>query len=353
MNYSPVKTNNPTAYVQGYKIINWLAILGHGISAGFMIGIYSNRDPLQIPYTETYLRWDKFDNSTRCNGRALETRNEGKFCIAATTSTIMQCGENGDENCGLDLGWLVISFHLLSFIFQLTAALTEGIPTFIITLLNTWRIQTPTCCEKGCCGYKYSKMIEKGTNPLRFIEYSFSAAIMLICIALLNGVTDINLIAAIAVLTSATEICGLVVEYLNRVDMKWLLHLNGWLLFLCAYGIIYHAFNKASTAVDGIRPPDFVYVIVLALFLLYASFGFVQLIELTCETKVFDIFCCNCCEREADPCKRCGISCCPALRVGKERKRCNPLYKEMVYVTLSLGAKLVLGWLIFSNVLFN
>jgi len=343
--YTPVETNNPD-YIQGYIIINWLAILGHLGSAIAMMSIYLDRDPLQIPYTETYLQWNKFENSTKCNGRALETRNEGKFCIAATTSTIIECGENGDEMCGLDLGWLVISFHLLSFVFQLSAALTDYIPTKMQA--GEFEVEM-----EGCCGYKYSKMIKKGTNPLRFLEYGISAAIMLMCIALLNGVTDINLIAAIAVLTSATEICGLVVEYLERVDMKWLLHLNGWLLFLCAYGIIYHAFNKAATAVDGIRPPDFVYVIVLALFLLYSSFGFVQLIELTCETKLFDMFCCNCCEREADPCKRCNISCCPALRVGKEKKRCNPLYKEMVYVTLSLGAKLVLGWLIFSNVLFN
>ena len=327
-------------FYQGYIIINYLAILGHAISAGVMMGIYLNRTPLQIPYTETYLKWNQLDNITvnnTCQGRRLETRNQGEFCIAATSSVIKGCGDKGDENCGLDLGWLVISFHLLSFFFQLLAALTN------------WFVE-------GCCGYKYSEMIAKGTNPLRFIEYGFSAAIMLMCIALINGVTDINLIASIAVLTSATEICGLVVEYLEDIKMKWILHLNGWLLFLCAYGIIAHAYFKAATAVDGISPPDFVYVIVLVLFLLYASFGFVQLIELTCETDFFE--CYNnerCTKKGDDPCNRCNVSFFPALRVESppNKKKCNPLYKEMVYVTLSLGAKLVLGWLIFSNVLFS
>ena len=51
-------------------------------------------------------------------------------------------------------------------------------------------------------------MIDNNKNPLRFIEYSFSASIMLIAIALLNGVTDINLITSIGVLTAACQLCA-------------------------------------------------------------------------------------------------------------------------------------------------
>ena len=40
-------------------------------------------------------------------------------------------------------------------------------------------------------------MIRAGKNPLRFIEYSISASIMLAAIALLGGVTDINLITSL------------------------------------------------------------------------------------------------------------------------------------------------------------
>ncbi len=347
--------------IPGYIIVNWLAILGHLSSALTMIFIYTQRDPLQIPYTETFLKWERFDNGT-CRGRALETRNDGQFCIGATTDLIETCGANQDERCGLDLGWLIISFHLLSFVFQLSAALTDyfdcnkSFRGFEFVDSDWGPVETwGTSLGEGCCGYKYSKMIRRGTNPLRFIEYSISAAIMLMCIAFLNGVTDINLIASIAVLTCSCQLCGLAVEYVQNIMLKWFIHLNGWLTFLCAYGIIYHAFSKSATAVDGIRPPDFVYVIVLVLFLLYSSFGFVQLLELGCESRLCAPLCCKCCrDRPNDVCNRCNISCCPALRVPKEKgMRCNPLYKEMVFVTLSLGAKLVLGWLIFSNVLFN
>ena len=51
---------------------------------------------------------------------------------------------------------------------------------------------------------------------------------MLIAIALLNGVTDINLITSIAVLTSSCQLCGLAVEFVEQRSIKWLLHLTGW-----------------------------------------------------------------------------------------------------------------------------
>ena len=318
-----------------YNILNLVAIGGHFISAGLMIVFIIMYGSLQLPYTETYLQWVSVDEGATCSegSRKLNTSENGQFCIEPTTSPI----DCVDGNCsGLDLGWLIISFHLLSFLFQGAAALTD-------------------VRDEGVLGYRYSNMIKDSKNPLRFLEYSISAAIMLVCIALLNGVTDINLLASIAVLTAACQLCGLVVEYVDDIRLQWLLHLTGWLQFGCAYGIIIHAYAKAATAVEGVRPPDFVYAIVLALFLLYSSFGIVQMTELFCKTKCCSR-CCDCFSAK-DPemdrctsvgCKRgCYRSWCPAVR---KEKTCNPVYKEMVFVTLSLGAKLVLGWMIFSNV---
>tara|TARA_B100000524_G_scaffold343985_1_gene240693 strand:- start:916 stop:1788 length:873 start_codon:yes stop_codon:yes gene_type:complete len=277
-----------------YIFYNNLAVFIHFASAISMIFLLQNKDPLVIPYTETYTQWNQIVNETCPIGsRELETSN-GDFCIEAVTSPVDCDSEN---NCyGLNLGWLVISFHLLSFGFQLLATLSNYTgPIF---------------------GYQYSVMVKKNKNPLRFIEYSFSASIMLISIALLNGVTDINLINSISILTSACQLCGLVVEFIKEKKIKWLLHVVGWLQFCWAYGIIGHAFLRsleASKDNSNPGPPNFVYLIVILLFLLYSSFGFVQLFEL-----IFNI---------------------------------NPILKEKIYVMLSLSAKLFLGWMIFSNVL--
>jgi hypothetical protein len=326
----------PTAELTpGFVVINWIAVSGHFLAACLMTVYLISYGSIQIPYTETYLKWNRPPTNGTCKGgsRALNTSTNGSFCIDPTTGPI-NCNDDNPPVCaGLDLGLLVIGFHVLSFLFQGAAGLSDSYDFGI---------------------YKYTDNITEGKNPLRFIEYSISASIMLMCISLLNGVTDINLIAAIAVLTASCQLCGLAVEYIDSINLQWLLHLTGWLQFMCAYGIILHAFLKAANADERIQPPDFVYAIVVALALLYSSFGLVQFTELCCKTQGFKEICC--CSEEDPPDDRCTMCCkpgrckswCPAAR---KEKKCNPIYKEMVYVTLSLGAKLVLGIMIFSNVI--
>lgn len=292
-----------------YVCYNNFALTGHFISAIIMIYFIVQNGSVSIPYTESYLEWNNISRSDTCKlgSRTFNTSN-GKYCISAVTKPV-SC--NDDNECyGIDLGWLIISFHILSFLFQSLAVVTNYTGPIL--------------------GYKYSDMIKSGRNPLRFIEYSFSASIMLIAIALLNGVTDINLIISIAVLTSACQLCGLAVEYSENIYMKWLLHITGWLQFFWAYGIICHAFFKSIEVANdnsGVGPPDFVYGIVISLFLLYASFGFVQFSELLYTIPFISKLCCN------------------------DKKSINQYSKEKYYVILSLTAKLVLGWTIFGNVL--
>lgn len=279
-----------------YKKINYFAIFGHFTSAITMIALLWGKNSFVVPYTETFTEYQNKELNVTCpiGSRSFNT-TEQNYCIKTVTKPV-SC--NDDECYGIDLGLLIISFHILSFVFQLTAELTNRIGSIL--------------------GYKYDSMIENNKNPLRFIEYSFSASIMLIAIAILNGVTDINLITSIAILTSACQLCGLAVEYIDDIKIKWLLHLTGWLQFFWAYGIIFHAFFrsiKSSNENNNPGPPSFVYVIVILLFLLYASFGFVQLVELILVNKL------------------------------------NKYTKEKAYVLLSLTAKLLLGWMIFSNVL--
>ncbi len=324
-------------YTPGYIYINWVAILGHLASVIGMLIIYLPRDAFGVPYTETFLAWERSEtvtingtNTSVCSGATRNTANDGEFCLLSKTETL-KCG---DDDCALDYGWLIISFHLLSFLFQLLAAATDYSETL----------------RRLLCGYHYSEMIRRGKNPLRFIEYSISASIMLIIIAIINGIFDIHVLFAIGVLTCSCQLCGLVVEYLDdcQLGLMWMNHLNGWLTFCSAYYIIARAFFASVNYDPDIQPPDFVYAIVIAIFLLYASFGIVQLVELTCLT-------CPC----GDSCTTGGNGewtriWCPACRTKVNGTlRCNPLYKEMVFVTLSLGAKLTLGWLLFTNVFMN
>lgn len=279
-----------------YNKYNNFAIFGHFASALAMACLLINKTPVIVPFTETFSSYIETPINTSCplGSRSFDT-SDGNFCISTITAPVY-C--NDDYCYGINLGMLIISFHALSFIFQLTAALTN--------------IYGPIL------GYKYDDMIASNKNPLRFIEYSISASIMLIAIAVLNGVTDINLLISIGVLTAACQLCGLAVEFIDNWSIKVLLHCIGWLQFCWAYCIIFHAFFRSiesSNENDSVGPPSFVYIIVISLFLLYASFGFIQLIEVI----------------QGD-----GF---------------NRYTKEKCYVVLSLTAKLLLGWMIFSNVL--
>ena len=274
-----------------YITYNKAATICHFFSAIIMLCLYLDKPSVLIPYTETYLEWNKLGTNMTCNigSRKFET-SDGQFCIESVNAPVY-CNDEG-ECYGADLGWLVILFHILSFSFQGVAWLSDSCGPFF--------------------GYQYKYIIGENHNPLRFIEYAFSASVMLIAIALLNGVTDINLIVSIGVLNASCQLCGLAVEYVENINIKWLLHLTGWIQFCCAYGIIAHAFFKSINASD-MGPPEFVYVIVIVIFILFSSFGFVQLLELCINV--------------------------------------NPYTKEKTYVILSLTAKLFLGWMIFSNVL--
>ena len=350
-------------FTPGYIYLNWVAILGHLASVIGMLIIYGPREPFGVPYSQTYLAWDRtidvFNATTNetesiCPGVGVvrNTANDGQFCLFSKTE-LYDCGTNettGKQiNCALDYGWLIISFHMLSFFFQLLAAMTDEYRSF---KCGNWHWR-----GFSIFGYRYSEMIESGKNPLRFIEYSISASIMLMIIAIINGIFDIHVLFAIAILTCSCQLCGLVVEYLDpetQLRLMWINHMNGWLTFCTAYYIIATAFFASLNYDPDIQPPDFVYAIVVAIFLLYASFGLVQLVELSCLT-------CPCGNHFTTVGR--SKAWCPACRTRPKVTpvtgepvppppplRCNPLYKEMVFVTLSLGAKLTLGWLLFVNV---
>ena len=89
----------------------------------------------------------------------------------------------------VSLFWLIFSFHFLSFLFQMFA---------------------------GVC-YKpvYAKhVIKNGVNSLRFLEYSISASLMLLCIALIGSLQDVYAHVGIGVLTAGTMLFGLIAEIL-------------------------------------------------------------------------------------------------------------------------------------------
>jgi len=266
--------------------VNWSAAIIHLINALGMLALWSNSDNRDSVYrlTETYAPWLATVNGT-CALPSIQISDE--WCL---DHVIKPTGE-------LSLWWLIIGFHGLSFGFQ-TAAMIQ------------------------CPGRKnyVLEVREDGTNTLRMLEYSVSATLMQIAIALLLGVWQRLTIIGIAFLTVVTMLLGLIAEQTRVSDLQvaWFSHIVGWLSMGGVWVILGRQF--AFTVMESPQgPPEFVYVIVVVIGLLYSCFGFIQLYQL-CKTNKQDAAALN------------------------ERV-------EILYCVNSLVSKTFLGWMIFSNAL--
>jgi len=165
----------------------------------------------------------------------------------------------------------------------------------------------------------YSGMLARERNDARWIEYSISASLMIVLIAMICGVSDIAALIAIAGVNACMIFFGLVHERINRANsgrVNWMPYLYGCFAGAVPWAII--ALQLASSedrAADG-GPPTFVYGIVASLFLLFNTFS----VNMVLQYK----------------------------RVGPWR---SYLFGERAYILLSLIAKTALAWQVFANVL--
>ena len=152
-----------------------------------------------------------------------------------------------------------------------------------------------------------------GRNYARWFEYSISASVMVVLIAMLTGISDVAALGAIFGVNAAMILFGLVQERYERpggsLTPFWLGALVGivpWLVigvYLISPGV-------------AAQPPAFVYAIYVSLFLFFNSFA----------VNMW-------------------------LQYRKVGKWLDYVYGETVYAVLSLVAKSLLAWQVFAGTL--
>ncbi len=166
----------------------------------------------------------------------------------------------------------------------------------------------------GICGW-YAVQIEKHRNVARWTEYSFSASVMAVLIAMLAGITDIGALIGIFALSAGMIGCGLLMELSNGPGRP-----TRWAPFIVGSAIGVVPWLVIGTAIVGAEldgsVPGFVYGIFVSLFLLYNSFA----INMWLQYR----------------------------RAGHWR---DYAFGEGVYLGLSLIAKSLLAWQIFGSTL--
>ena len=161
----------------------------------------------------------------------------------------------------------------------------------------------------------YVRDLKKGINRFRWYEYALSSSLMIILIAMLFGVYDIGALIAIFVLNASMNLFGLLMEQINQYTEK-----TSWSAFVfgCIAGIapwiiiIMHALGNANPA----EVPWFVYAIIGSYFIFFNLFPINMILQY--------------------------------MKVGRWA---DYLYGERGYIILSLLAKSVLAWLVFSGVM--
>jgi hypothetical protein len=160
----------------------------------------------------------------------------------------------------------------------------------------------------------YKANLLRDRNYGRWIEYSVSSSIMIVLIAMITGISDIAALIAIFGVNTAMILFGLLMEkYESPGKPDWLAY---W--FGCFAGImpwIGIAIYLWGPGIDA-SPPGFVYGIFVSLFLFFNIFA----INMVLQYK----------------------------RVGPWR---DYLFGEKVYIVLSLTAKALLAWQVFSATL--
>lgn len=168
---------------------------------------------------------------------------------------------------------------------------------------------------------RHLSLLSRSRNPFRWVEYSFSATLMVVLIALLTGVTDVAAAIGIAGSNVAMILFGARMERVNegRDEVEWQPFVYGCIAGAFPWIAIGTALIGAEVRGEG--APGFVYGIFVSLFVLFMSFAVNQWLQFRARPRG---------GRWADP-----------VRV------------EATYLVLSLVAKSLLAWQVFANVLIE
>lgn len=163
---------------------------------------------------------------------------------------------------------------------------------------------------------QYNADLKVGINKLRWVEYSISASIMMVAIAMLVGVYDLSSLLMVFALTAVMNLMGLVMEIHNQTTKKtnWLSYYIGCFAGIIPWVVV--ALYLWLGSDKGSPAPTFVYWIFVSIFVFFSCFAANMILQYK--------------------------------KIGPWK---DYLYGERVYIILSLVAKTLLAWQVFAGTL--
>ncbi|MEO8475567.1 MAG: heliorhodopsin HeR [Actinomycetota bacterium] len=220
---------------------------------------------------------------------------------------------------------LVVLFLAGDFAIRVTSSFPEGPPGSVVPAPETlfsvqigWAVATflslaalDHLLTATVARRVYERDLTSGINRFRWVEYSFSATLMIVLIGFYSGITSINAVIAVAGANVAMILFGWLQERMNPPGRSSTTMLPFW------FGALVGGAPWISIAVNiaGSKTvPGFVYGIVIAQFIFFFSFGLNQWLQYRGVGRWSDY-----------------------------------AFGEKAYLVLSLVAKSVLAWQIFGG----
>ena len=164
----------------------------------------------------------------------------------------------------------------------------------------------------------YERILARGMNPARWIEYALSSSIMIVIIAELSGIQQVGTLIAIFGVNAAMNLFGWSMEAANegRSTVQWKHYIFGCIAGTVPWIVISVALWTAATAPGAAAIPTFVWIIFVSLFLTFNVFAITMV-----------------------------------LQYRKIGRWSDYLTGERTYMLLSLIAKTLLAWQVFAGTL--
>ncbi len=168
---------------------------------------------------------------------------------------------------------------------------------------------------------RYEAWLARGMNPLRWVEYAFSSTVMIVAIAYLSFITDFPALVAIAGCNVAMILFGWSMEAANegreRIDWKHFVFgcIAGGVPWIAIFSVLW-AYSAQADLPAKAQIPGFVYVIIASLFVAFNIFAITMVLQYR--------------------------------KTGRWR---DYLVGEKTYMVLSLVAKSLLAWQVWSGTL--
>jgi hypothetical protein len=168
---------------------------------------------------------------------------------------------------------------------------------------------------------RYEAWLARGMNPLRWVEYAFSSTVMIVAIAYISYITEFTALIAIAGVNAAMNLFGWSMEAANegreKVDWKHFIFgcIAGIVPWLAIFSVIW-AYNVQEGLPAEYSIPSFVYIIIASLFLAFNVFAITMVLQYK--------------------------------KIGRWK---DYLAGEKTYMVLSLVAKSLLAWQVWSGTL--